>query len=139
MNLEKALKIIRELIGKRKSADQQEVYNTAWRCIYAATEEMTVDISAACGFDIEPRYHAQIVEIPAKKRGNLSKYRGKQVVVIPTTIARNGARINFLIKEVTRCEIACVSNFVCKQTQENESRCQDPRIRDLRCKSLFNQ
>ena len=61
-------------------------------------ENMTVDIEAA-EFDINTRWEVQTVKIPAKKRGNLSDYAGKKVEVIVTTIARTGARINFLIKE----------------------------------------
>lgn len=64
-------------------------------------ENMVVDISAVEGIiDLSQRYVAQVCDIPANKRGNLSKYRGKKVIIVPTTITRFGPRINFLIKEV---------------------------------------
>jgi hypothetical protein len=64
-------------------------------------EEMKVDISTAGKiFDVDLRYVQQVVTIPSNQRGNLSKYAGRKVVVIPTTIAQSGARINFYIKSV---------------------------------------
>lgn len=56
-----------------------------------------VDVNAFIGC-ISDRWVEQEVVIPEKKTGNLKKYAGKTVVVIPTTIDRNGPRINFYIK-----------------------------------------
>lgn len=51
--------------------------------------------------NIDPRWCDRVINIPEKKRGNLSKYAGKKCSVITTTIAGNGgARINFYIKVI---------------------------------------
>lgn len=63
-------------------------------------EYMTVDINAADFFDYDNRYTIQKVTVPLNKRGNLSKYKGQKVEIIPTTIARAGARINFYIRAI---------------------------------------
>jgi len=56
------------------------------------------DINAFPG-DINPRWCERTIEIPAGKRGNLSKFAGKECTVITETVASNGgARINFYIK-----------------------------------------
>ena len=60
-------------------------------------EGMIVDINAA-PFPLAS-YEVVEIQIPEDKRGNLSKYAGKRVEVIPTTVSRGGPRINFYIRE----------------------------------------
>jgi len=60
-------------------------------------ECMIVDIRAA-PFMID-KYSLVTLEIPADKRGNLSRFAGKRVEIIPTTVSRGGPRINFYIRE----------------------------------------
>jgi len=61
-------------------------------------EGCVCDINAA-EFYTDIRYHIQVVEIPANKRGNLQKFAGKTVDVICTTVSRGAPRINFYIRE----------------------------------------
>jgi len=60
-------------------------------------ECMIVDINAA-PFMID-KYSLITLEIPADKRGNLSRFAGKLVEVVPTSISSHGPRINFYIRE----------------------------------------
>lgn len=93
-----ALQAIRSTHGVRKTNEINQREKKAWGCIQKNMESMTVDIDSA-PFEINPRYTLQSVQIPEKKRGNLSRYAGKKVVLFTTTVARSGARINFYIKE----------------------------------------
>lgn len=101
--MNKSIKIKRALakinnLPLRKSKRQEKVSNDNWGVIHELMEATTVDIVSA-DFDIDPRYEVQEVLIPMGKRGNLAPYAGKKVLVVPTTIARRGARINFYICE----------------------------------------
>lgn len=94
----KALETINRLHGVRRSKEEQQENNAAWSVIQKNMQEMAVDIDAA-EWDITPRYCLLEAAIPINKRGNLSKFAGRQVYVVNTTISRRGARINFYIMQ----------------------------------------
>jgi len=99
--IENALKAIRDTHGARKTDEIIQVENHAWGVINEYMEPMRVDIDAAEPvFNIDPRYTLQSVTVPDKKRGNLAKYAGKDVLVFTTYVHRSGARINFYICEL---------------------------------------
>ena len=73
-------------------------------------EAMTCDINAlsklrlgisSLRLNINVRDRVQLVYIPETQRGNLKKFRGQNVKIVLTPIARDSARRNFYVKVVS--------------------------------------